>query len=123
MLTKTSCNPKHFECILVVSFQLSWKEGFESDQYSYTKSEIYKKTLEKTIKDNVNKVFEYRFRQFTQQLSQGGEVDFLSVDGNALVITHDNQQILFLLGAEAGGNTSSLPLRQHKCKGILWMIS
>jgi hypothetical protein len=58
MLTKTSCNPKHFECILVVSFQLSWKEGFESDQYCYKKSEIYKKTLEKTIEDNVNKVFE-----------------------------------------------------------------
>lgn len=50
-------------------------------------------------------------------------MDFSSVDGNVLVIKHVNQQILFLLGAEVGGNPSSLPLRQHKCKGILWMIS
>jgi hypothetical protein len=51
---------------------MSWKHGFLKDSTSYKKCDRYKKILEEKIEEKVNTLFENRFMEFIQNLSQEG---------------------------------------------------
>jgi hypothetical protein len=53
-----------------VGSQMPWKHGFLKDSTSYKKSDRYKKSLEEKIEYKVSMLFENRFMEFIQNLSQ-----------------------------------------------------
>ena len=65
---------------------MPWKEGFPQDAGSYKKHDWYKKTLEETIEEKVEEVFETKMCKFVQNLKQQGQLDFTTTSENATLV-------------------------------------
>ena len=76
-LTAALGTPKHTGRVCVVASQMPWKHGFPKDGSSYKRHDRYKKTMEETIEEKLNTMFEDKIMSWVQSLNQEGQLDFL----------------------------------------------
>jgi hypothetical protein len=82
ILSEALGNTEHTRRIRGVASQISWKVGFPNDAWSYKKRDRYKRNLEDKIEENINSMFETKFRSCMKSLTQERSLELQQIAQN-----------------------------------------